>query len=222
MKSNVKLEQLQLMQHIDCNVAILLYDRNVVSDGNVQIFITNDSLNKWLAENSDYVKENKVTYYGDRLGKAIDYVIQNDSVKGLIIDGLSPVSLYITHEDLQPLRDLVDSFCIMYACVCNNISNEKAAQLMANKQIFFLGNMPTFKKDSEFGIQTLKRSKDGKEYDSISIFLTEEQAEKYNAHKSPISKCRFSDLARLYKGMFSFIIEPHCNYWVEFTAEEIL
>ncbi|GKX65936.1 hypothetical protein [Inconstantimicrobium mannanitabidum] len=222
MKSNVKLEQLQLMQHIDNNVAILLYDRSVVSDGNVQIFITNDSLNKWLAENSDYVKENKVTYYADRLGKAVDYVIQNDNVKGLIIEGLSSVSLYITHEDLQPLKDLVDSFCIMYACVCNKINNEKAAKLMANKQIFFLGNMPTFKKDSEFGIQTLKRSKDGKEYESISVFLTEEQAEKYNATKSPVSKCRLSDLARLYKGMFNFIIEPHCNYWVEFTAEEIL
>lgn len=222
MKSNVKLEQLQLMQHIDCNVAILLYDRNVVSDGNVQIFITNDSLNKWLAENSDYVKENKITYCGDRLGKAIDYVIQNDSVKGLIIDGLSPVSLYITHEDLQPFKDLVDSFCIMYACVCNNISNEKAAKLMTNKQIFFLGNMPTLKKDTKFGIETLKRNKNGKEYESINIFLTEEQAQKYNTNKLHVSKCRLSDLARFYKGMFNFIIEPHCNYWVEFTAEEIL
>jgi exo-beta-1,3-glucanase (GH17 family) len=222
MKSNVTLEQLQLMQHIDCNVAILLYDRSVVRDGNIQIFITNDSLNKWLAENSDYVKENKITYYGDRLGKAIDYVIQNDSTQGLIIDGLTPVSLYITHEDLQPIKDFVDSFCIMYACVCNNISNEKAAKLMTNIQIFFLGNMPTLKKDTKFGIETFKRNKNGEEYESIKIFLTEEQAQKYNANKLPVSKCRLSDLARFYKGMFNFIIEPHCNYWVEFTTEEIL
>jgi len=222
MKSNVKLEQLQLMQHIDCNVAILLYDRNIVSDGNVKIFITNDSLNKWLPQNSDYVEKNKITYYGDKLGKAIDYVIQNDGVHGLIIDGLTPGSLYITHEELQPLKELVDSFCIMYACVCNNISNEKAAKLMTDKQIFFLGNMPTLIKDTKFGIETIKRNKNGEEYESIKIFLTGEQAQKYNANKLPVSKCRLSDLARAYKGMFKFIIEPYCNYWVEFIAEEIL
>lgn len=147
---------------------------------------------------------------------------QENSIHDLVIDGLTPLSLYITHEDLQPLKDVVDSFCIMYACVCNNISNEKAANLMTNKQIFFLGNMPTLKEGTKFGIETVKRNKDGKEYESITIFLTEEQAQKYNANNLPVSTCSLSDLARFYKGLFNFIIEPHCNYWVEFTAAEIL
>ena len=157
MLSNTTLEQLQLFEHVDSNVDILLLNKNLLIDGDVHIFITNDSLKKWISENKEETENKKITYTNDRLGKVLDYVIQNEIVKGLIIDGLAPTSLYITNEDLQPLKDLIDSFCIMYACTCNKIEKAKTAKLVANKEIYFIGEMPISQKGSTFGVETLKR-----------------------------------------------------------------
>ncbi len=222
MLSNTTLGQLQLFEHIDNNVAILLLNNNLVADGNVHIFITKDSLDKWISESKEEMENKKITYYNDRLGKVLDYVIQNENIKGLIIDGLAPTALYITHEDLQPLKDLVDSFCIMYACVCNKIDKVKTAELMANKEIYFIGEMPTLKKGSTFGIETIKRKENNIEYESIKVFLIGEHAQKYNKNNKTITKSSLYDLAWFYQGMFQIIIEPHCNYWVELKTEDII
>ncbi|PRR81879.1 hypothetical protein [Clostridium vincentii] len=222
MVSNTTLEQLQLFEHIDNNGAILLSNNNLTMDGNVHIFITNDSLNKWMLEHKDEIENKKITHYTDRLGKALDYVIQNENVKGLIIDGLVPISLYITHKDLQPLKDLVDSFCIMYACICNKIEKYETSKLMANKEIYFIGKMITFQKGDSFGVETIKRKENDIEYESIKVFLTGEHAQKFNGNNRDITKCRLYDLAWFYQGIFQIIIEPHCNYWVELKPEDII
>lgn len=222
MLSNTTLEQLQLFEHVDSNVDILLLNKNLLIDGDVHIFITNDSLKKWISENKEETENKKITYTNDRLGKVLDYVIQNEIVKGLIIDGLAPTSLYITNEDLQPLKDLIDSFCIMYACTCNKIEKAKTAKLVANKEIYFIGEMPISQKGSTFGVETLKRKENNIEYESIEVFLTGEHVQKYNKNNKTITRCRLYDLAWMYKGMFQIIIEPHCNYWVELNPEDII
>lgn len=222
MLSNVTLDQLQLFEHVDYNTCIMLSNKNVLIDGDAHIFLTDDSLKKWVSENKEEIENKKITFYNDRLGKVLDFVIQNENVKGLIIEGLTPTFLYITHEDLQPLKDLIDSFCIMYACVCNKIDNTKAAELMSEKEIYFIGEMPTLQKGSTFGVETIKRSKNNIEYESIKVFLTGGHAQKYNGNNRPITKYRLYDLAWMYRGMYQIIIEPHCNYWVELKTEDII
>lgn len=223
MLSNIKLEQLELTKYMDREV-LILYHNNKLKDkiGQVHIFIRNDVFEKWVIENSINIKENNITYGVDRLGLVVDYVIQNNDVDGLFIEGLAQVPLYITHNDLQPIKDFVDSFCAMYARVRNKIDDKKTGELMANKEIFFIGSFPTLEKGSIFGVVTIKLKDDNGGHEAIKVFLTADQAEKYNPEKLPITKCRLRDLACFYGDKFKYIIEPHYNYWVELSSSDII
>jgi len=48
------------------------------------------------------------------LGMALDNVIQQPHYENLIIGGLAPEEIIVSKEELMPLKDIVDSFCIMY------------------------------------------------------------------------------------------------------------
>jgi hypothetical protein len=221
-KSNITLEQLQLFDNVDKNVAVLMIDNQFVINGDIRIFLTSEShIKAWVEENLQDIGDKKVTLFTDRVGKVVDYVIQNKQVNGLFIEGLAPDSLYITHDDLQPLKALIDSFCILYACVNNKIDKDKTAELLKNKEVYFIGEFPSLEKSS-FGFETMKRMENGREYESIKVFLTKEHADKYNPRNQPITKCQFYDLAFFFNEKYALIVEPHCNYWVEFTQKEIL
>ncbi len=58
------------------------------------------------------------------LGMALDNVIQQPSFQNLVIGGLYMVDVFVPKEDLMPLKDLVDSFCIMFAAANNRIENQ--------------------------------------------------------------------------------------------------
>ena len=55
------------------------------------------------------------------LGMALDNVIQQPYYKNLIIGGLAPEEIIVSKEELMPLKDIVDSFCIMYAAANNRL-----------------------------------------------------------------------------------------------------
>lgn len=150
------------------------------------------------------------------LGMALDNVIQQELYDALILYGLLPATLIITKEDLLPIKDLVDSFCIMYAVARNRLENKKAFELMNLKKVYILGTVPHagMKAGETFGFETLKRkSETGEEYDSVKCFLTKESAEKYNGSKREITELTVGNMTH-FAG--SIIIEPHRNYWIEF------
>ena len=60
------------------------------------------------------------------LGMALDNIIQQPHYKNLIIGGLAPDEIMVSKEELMPLKDIVDSFCIMYAAANNRLENSKA------------------------------------------------------------------------------------------------
>ncbi|EGV03927.1 hypothetical protein HMPREF9954_1221 [Streptococcus infantis SK970] len=74
------------------------------------------------------------------LGMALDNVIQQPHYKSLIIGGLAPDEIIVSKEELMPLKDIVDSFCIMYAAANNRLENSKAYDLMKIKQSILLVN----------------------------------------------------------------------------------
>ena len=43
----------------------------------------------------------------------------------------------------MPLKDIVDSFCIMYAVANNRLENSKAYELMKDKTVYFIGKLFT-------------------------------------------------------------------------------
>lgn len=148
---------------------------------------------------------------------ALDNVIQQAYFQNLIIGGLLPDEIKVNKEDLMPLKDIVDSFCIMYAAANNRLENSKAYELMKDKTVFFIGKLLTekLKSGDEISYMGIEReSADGTPYEAVKCFLTKESAEQYNDSKKPVSSANLAYLQAFWGK--PVIIEPHRNYWIEF------
>ena len=151
------------------------------------------------------------------LGMALDNVIQQPHYKNLIIGGLAPDEIIVSKEELMPLKDIVDSFCIMYAAANNRLENSKAYELMKDKTVYFIGKLLTdsSREGDEIAYMGIDRkAPDGSSYEAVKCFLTEESAEKYNGEKRPVTPANLAYLKSFWGK--PVIIEPHRNYWIEF------
>ena len=151
------------------------------------------------------------------LGMALDNVIQQPHYKNLIIGGLAPDEIIVSKEALMPLKDIVDSFCIMYAAANNRLENSKAYELMKDKTVYFIGKLLTDnpQKGDEIAYMGIDRTaSDGTPYEAVKCFLTKESAENFNSEKRPVSPANLAYL-KSFIGK-PVIIEPHRNYWIEF------
>ena len=151
------------------------------------------------------------------LGMALDNIIQQPYYKNLIIGGLAPDEIMVSKEELIPLKDIVDSFCIMYAAANNRLENSKAYEFMKDKTVFFIGKLLTddLKNGDEISYMGIEReSADGTPYEAVKCFLTKESAEQYNDSKKPVSSANLAYLQAFWGK--PVIIEPHRNYWIEF------
>ena len=148
---------------------------------------------------------------------ALDNVIQQAHFKALIIGGLAPEEIIVSKEELLPMKDIVDSFCIMYAAANNRLENSKAYELMKDKTVYFFGKFltDTPQKGDEIAYMGIERkASDGTPYEAIKCFLTKESAEKYNEEKRPVTPANLAYLKSFWGK--PVIIEPHRNYWIEF------
>lgn len=148
---------------------------------------------------------------------ALDNVIQQPNFKALIIGDLASEEIIVSKEALMPIKDIVDSFCIMYAAANNLLENSKAYEFMKDKTVYFIGKLPTDnpQKGDEIAYMGIDRTaSDGTPYEAVKCFLTKESAEKYNSENRPISPANLSYL-KSFIGK-PVIIEPHKNYWIEF------
>ena len=117
----------------------------------------------------------------------------------------------------MPMKDIVDSFCIMYAAANNRLENSKAYELMKDKTVYFIGKLftDTPQKGDEIAYMGIDRTaSDGTPYEAVKCFLTKESAEKYNEEKRPVSPANLAHLKSFWGK--PVIIEPHRNYWIEF------
>lgn len=213
--SNIGLEQLGFMEQLDREVVVISDNGNIAIDHAIHMCITQDALGQTL---NKLKQEKQKEFQGIQLplGMAVDNVIQQQPYEALIIYGLAPFPLIVSKEDLMPIKDLIDSFCIMYAAVRNTITNEKAFELMKTKMVYIIGTMPTvgMKKGDTFGFETIKRKiENGEEYEAVKCFLTKESAEKYNGANREITAVLLMNIKQFFG---TVIIEPHRNYWIEF------
>jgi len=151
------------------------------------------------------------------LGMALDNVIQQAHFQNLIIGGLLPDEIKVNKGDLMSLKDIVDSFCIMYAAANNRLEHSKAYEFMKDKTVFFIGKLLTddLKNGDEISYMGIEReSADGTSYEAVKCFLTKESAEQYNDSKKPVSPANLAYLQAFWGK--AVIIEPHRNYWIEF------
>ena len=131
------------------------------------------------------------------LGMALDNVIQQPHYENLIIGGLAPEEIIVSKEELIPLKDIVDSFCIMYAAANNRLENSKAYELMKDKTVYFIGKLFTDIPKAGDEIAYLGNDRiasDGTQYEAVKCFLTEESAEKYNGEKRPVTPANLAPI----------------------------
>ena len=135
----VPVESLGLFEQLDRTVVAFLKKKPSPNPDNFYVSIS--------AEDYEKKKEEfeKSGYQAVKLplGMALDNVIQQSSFQNLVIGGLYMVDIFVPKEDLLPLKDLVDSFCIMFAAANNRIENIKAYDLMKSKTVYFIGKLFT-------------------------------------------------------------------------------
>ncbi len=213
-KSNVKLEQLGFMEQLDRNVLVVSTEENLDVDGIIYVCVTQESMLNIVNE-LEAKSDESCVYAQLPLGMLINSAIKNENVRAMVINGLASIPLVIVKEDLLPIKDWVESFCIMYSVVKHGMPNKRAYELLKNKIVYILGTLPRpdMKKGETFGYEVVKREVEGEEYESIKCFLTPESARKYNKNNKPVTPVMVQVLHDFFGNV---IIEPHRNYWVEF------
>jgi len=180
----IPVEKLGLFEQLDRIVVAFFSKQQPSSPYDLNISITQEHLDQ---------KKQELEPLGYQavqlpLGMALDNIIQQPHYKSLIIGGLAPDEIIVSKEELMPLKDIVDSFCIMYAAANNRLENSKAYELMKDKTVYFIGKLFTD--------------------------LTEESAKKFNDEKRPVTPANLAYLKSFWGK--PVIIEPHRNYWIEF------
>lgn len=209
----IPVENLGLFEQLDRIVVAFFRKQQASSPYDLNISVTQEHLDQ---------KKQELEPLGYQavqlpLGMTLDNVIQQPYYTNLVIGGLAPDEIMVSKEELIPLKDIVDSFCIMYAAANNRLENSKAYELMKDKTVYFIGKLFTdFPKAGDeiayLGIDRI--ASDGTQYEAVKCFLTEESAEKYNGEKKPVTSANLAYLKSFWGK--PVIIEPHRNYWIEF------
>ena len=209
----IPIENLGLFEQLDRTVVAFFKNQESTNPYDLNISITQEHFDKKRQE----LEPLGLQAVQIPLGMALDNVIQQAHFKALIIGGIAPEEIIVSKEALMSMKDIVDSFCIMYAAANNRLENSKAYELMKNKTVFFIGKLLTddLKNGDEISYMGIEReSADGTSYEAVKCFLTKESAEQYNDSKKPVSPANIAYLQAFWGK--PVIIEPHRNYWIEF------
>ena len=185
----VPVENLGLFEQLDRTVVAFFKNQEITNPYDLNVSNTQEHLDQ---------KKQELEPLGYQavqlpLGMALDNVIQQPHYENLIIGGLAPEEIIVSKEELMPLKDIVDSFCIMYAAANNRLENSKAYELMKDKTVYFIGKLFTdFPKAGDeiayLGIDRI--ASDGTPYEAVKCFLTKESAEKFNSEKKTCHPCK--------------------------------
>lgn len=135
----IPVESLNLFEQLDRNVVAFYRNEEIYQTESLNISITQEHYDK------KYKELQPLGYQAVQipLGMALDNVIQQAHFQNLIIGGLLPDEIKVNKGDLMSLKDIVDSFCIMYAAANNRLEHSKAYEFMKDKTVFFIGKLLT-------------------------------------------------------------------------------
>lgn len=219
MKTNVKLESLELFKHADQRVAIIVVNNKPGFNERLEVFLTNDALAAWLKEKREANPSIDFRYVEDYLGVAVNYAIWND-VEGISLHSVTDAAFDVTREDLTKLAELFDAFGVMNSLKKGRMSMAEAADILKHKTIYYIGDEPREgkieKKDMVYGKTLLG--------ESIAVFMTKEGALQYAGIESkvPISSCKLVSLSSATNHEYSVIIEPERLFSIQLPAEALI
>ena len=209
-KITPKIQTLGLIDRLDRIVTVVGGDNSVVLDNKIYACITQDSLAKTATRL--LMKDGK-THPASRipLGAAIDDLFFFEDAKTLVLSGLLPDDIELTREDLECIRDAVESFVYMNESACNRMAVKEVYEKMKDKTVYVQGDM-TGKGNLTF-TYLKRKSESGAEYRSIMTYLTYEHAMRKNPNNNPITACKVGELCNFFGAI---LVEPDEHYWIEF------
>ena len=216
-KSNATVEQLQLLEHWETPVLVLIKDDIPAIDGVVEIYLTTESMEERIKaiENTE-----GYSYARNNIIGMVDAVLHNEC-DGLEIHGLTPHTIYISKEDLLEMEDEVDSITQLLLLKAGRITVKQAFSIFMKKTLFIQGRIPTEMEaeDEEFFFDTAKQ-KDGSE-EAIKLYITEGSAMINNPKKYPIRAYHVSDVVSYVKGNYGIVIEPEQGIHFGVSKEKV-
>lgn len=212
------LEQIELIEHWDNPVIVLMPKKDeFFIDGNLELFLSAESFTERIRE---IPKEQKMVYSKIPVVIAISTVCKNDC-KGMLIRGFEEGEVYITREELMPLKDAADMIHMLQALKVNQLTQKRVCQLLKDKTFYMLGDTPSAVSTEEdlysFDMTRIK----GKAYDAVKLYMTKERAEKYNVRNFEIHGYTFGELAKKFRNRYGLVIEPQQGFATAFAPDEI-
>lgn len=165
--------------------------------------------------------------YEDVYGKGRKYQIKplldvlkcaRDHKAGIILYGVLDFPIEFSDEDILRLEPEMSAIIALVERVKEEIGTDELIEKIGNVPIIFLGQYPDIEKGGTFGVHTVKHVKES--YEMIPVFLNVSNASEYNKANHPITKTTINELRRFYN-QFGILVEPHKQYWVEITPENI-
>lgn len=219
-EANTRLEKLALIEHWNNPMIILMPKQNeFFMDGVMEVFVTIESFEERL---KSVPEDARLAYSKIPVVLAIDAVCKNEC-KGMLIRGLDKEEIYITREELMPLKEEADTIIMLQAVKGRQITAKRGIQILIEKKkkFYMLGEIPHVlkKEDDFFQFDITKIS--GADFDAVKLYMTKERAEKNNVRNFEIHCYAFEELARYFKGNYGLAIEPQQGFAVVFAPGEL-
>lgn len=214
LSSNEHVENMNLIDNIDVEVVALMKDNDVLVNNKIHIFLNSASIVNWQHKHKDIVSEYK--FVNDTVGMLVYHAIKRENSKGLIIDGLAPFQLFADKNELNKIGDAICAFSVFSSYKKEKINVEQVRELLYSQEFFVCLN------NNEEGCpyDTMIRNNDNKEFDAVQVYVSEENADKFNTAEHEIVKVRLSDIISNSKSK-GVIFEPYSHYWVQLTPEDL-
>jgi len=228
-KTNISVWQLRLFEGFDKDIMVMQRDEEEIFDDAIHVFFEKEYYDAYVAIAVKYSKH-QYAYHEDKLGEVVNQVF-DENIPGLVLhistNENAPKNVlcdekYIAAKELLGLKDAADSYHFLYTAATGRCSMEDAVARLWMKNVYIIGQFPDFRvkpKEGEkpvYEFIAMKQKKDGKEYESLKVFLTMDSAMHFNPDKKPVNKYKLAMLSQLVKGKLHVVIEPHRNYYLEY------
>lgn len=186
-------------------------------DLSIKLHQLGSSLYALLTEQDHQDKADLWTAYSStplsfHLGLALDMLLQEGLYQEIILCGLGAEDVRISKAELEPARDLIDSFCILFATKNGQLNQQQAYQLLQAKTFYFL------EKDieGEISYQTRQEIRGQEVYQTLSCFLTYEKAAEVAKDGYEVSSLKLHQILRL--SQLPVWLEPQRRYGLQISS----
>ena len=214
-------EELELEDYLDMRIAVRAWGDSLIKNDKMLIFVSDCALDEW-ADKNRFFDVSELPIRVMTFGSAVNHAL-NAKVSGIEILGFYDDMSFLSSSELKKTSALVKNYMALESLQINPDEIKRVARQIRENEVYIHGTLPTdYREGDRFGTETMKREKDGTEYTSVPVFLSERSAVKQNPNDAPVNKCKLCDVAFMYRTMFKLFLEPYKRYGFEMDPEDIL